>query len=61
MTMGATRSMMLDDGLNSADSGCATDLDDTLSLDSGRLRDSRSGVLRLGGRRGKADSHSLLY
>ena len=59
--MGATRSTTSDDGSNSADSGCATGLNDTLGSDSGGLRGSRNDDLRMGGRKGKADSHSLLY
>ena len=58
--MGMTRSMTLDDGLDGADSGYTTCLGEMLGLDLGGLRDLRSGVLRLRGRRGKADSHSLL-
>ena len=42
------------DGLNGADSGCATDLSKMLSSDSGGLRGSRSDDLRMGGRKGKA-------
>ena len=60
MAMGATRSTTSDGGSNGADSECATDLNKTLSSDSGGLRDSRSNGLRMGGRKGKADSHSLL-
>ena len=52
---------MRDDGSNGADSGCATDLNKTLGSDSGGLRGLRSDDLRMGGRKGKADSHSLLY
>ena len=58
--MGTARSMTIDDGLDGADSGCMMCLDEMLSPDSGGLRDSRSDVLRMRGRRGKADSHSLL-
>ena len=60
MMMGATRSTVVDDGSDSADSGCATGLNKTLSSDSGGLRGSRGDDLRMGGRKGKADSHSLL-
>ena len=52
---------MRDDGSNGADSGCTTDSSKMLSLDSGGLRGLRSDDLRMGGRKGKADSHSLLY
>ena len=61
MTIGATRSTVVDDGSDGADSGCATDLNKTLGSDSGGLMGSRSDDLRMGGRKGKADSHSLLY
>ena len=59
--MGTTRSTLRDDGSDGADSGCATGLSKTLGLDSGGLRGSRSDDLRMGGRKGKADSHSLFY
>ena len=55
------RLMVVDDGSDSADSGCVTGLNKTLGSDSGGLRDSRSDDLRMRGRKGKADSHSLLY
>ena len=59
--MGATRSALRDDGSDDADSGCAMDLGKALGSDSGGLMGSRSDDLRMGGREGKADSHSLLY
>ena len=52
---------MVDDGLDSVDSGCAMGLNKTLGSDSGGLRGLRSDGLRMGGRKGKVDSHSLLY
>ena len=61
MTMGATGSTMSDGGSNGADSGRATDLGKTLGSDSRGLRGSRGDDLRMRGRKGKADSHSLLY
>ena len=61
MMMGATGSTTSDGGSNGADSGCVMGLNKTLSSDSGGLRDLRSNDLRMGGRKGKADSHSLLY
>ena len=60
MAMGTTRSTPSDGGSNGADSECATDLGETLGSDSRGLRGSRSDDLRMRGRRGKADSHSLL-
>ena len=61
MTMGATRSTVVDDGSDSADLGCMMGLNKTLGSDLEGLRGSRSNDLRMGGRKGKADSHSLLY
>ena len=60
MTMGATGSTTSDGSSNGADSECATDLGETLGSDSRGLRGSRSDDFRMGGRKGKADSHSLL-
>ena len=61
MTIGMTRLTVVDDGSDSADSGCATDLGKTLGSDSRGLRGSRGDDLRMRGRKGKADSHSLFY
>ena len=52
---------MVNDGSDSADSGCAMGLNKTLGSDLGGRRGLRSDGLRMRGRKGKADSHSLLY
>ena len=61
MMMGVTRLTMMDSGSDGADSRCATCLDEMLGSDSGRLRGSRSNDLRMRGRKGKVNLHSLLY
>ena len=61
MAMGAMRSTTSDGGSNGVDSECTMDLGETLGSDSRGLRGSRSDDLRMRGRKGKADSHSLLH